>query len=278
MGKGRPTPKKTQNKRHDRIIGLITDFGNEDYYVGVLKGVIRKINPDVEIIDIANEIPSFEIQSASFIIDKTFRYFPDDTIFLVVVDPGVGTSRPILLAQRAGQYFIAPDNAVLTPILQMPETYISELTNEDYFLIRGHSTFEARDKMASAAAYLAAGVDPAEMASPVTTYKAAPTYFPVILGDIINGSIAYIDKFGNIVTNVTADLLFTALKKSRKKNFKAIIKDEEVTAFYKAYAESEDGYFMLIGSHGNLEIAGYQSSAALNLDVYISQQVFIELF
>ncbi|MCI0470102.1 MAG: SAM-dependent chlorinase/fluorinase [Candidatus Aminicenantes bacterium] len=278
MGKGSPTPKKAQNKRYDRIIGLITDFGNEDYYVGVLKGVIKKINPAVEIIDIANDIPSYEIPSASFIIDKTFRFFPGNTIFLVVVDPGGGTSRPLLLAQRAGQYFIAPDNGVLTPILQMPGTYISEFCNEDYFLLRGHSTFEARDKMAPAAAYLAAGVDPGKMTSPVHSYKAAPTYYPQSFGDIIEGRIAYIDKFGNIITNVTADFLFTALKESRKKNFKTIIKDKEITGFFKTYAESGCEPFMLIGSHDNLEIAINRNSAASCFDAFISQPLTIEFF
>ena len=112
-----------------RICGLITDFGNKDYFIGTLKGVIKNINPDVEVIDISNDIPSYNILPASFTIDKTYPYFPVETIFLVVVDPGVVTQLKFLLVEYDNRFFIAPDNGVLTPILQKEEKTVGAIDN-----------------------------------------------------------------------------------------------------------------------------------------------------
>lgn len=255
--------------------GLITDFGNKDYFIGTMKGVIKKINPEVEVIDIANDIPSYSITAASFVIEKTYRFFPDYTIFLVVVDPGVGTKRRILLAQRDNQFFIAPDNGVLTPILQMNETAVSVLDKEKYFLITGYSTFEARDKMAPAAAYLSAGIDPGELSSPASNFILDTEYYPTRSGNTIAARVAYIDKFGNIMTNVTKDFLFAALEESGLTEFKAEINGKEIDGFFETYARAGPGPFMLIGSHDNLEIAVNQNSAASLLDARVGQRVLI---
>jgi hypothetical protein len=258
-----------------RTCGLITDFVTKDYFIGTMKGVMKKINPEIEIIDIANDIPSYSLMAASFVIDKTYRFFADFTIFLVVVDPGVGTNRRILLVQHENRYFIGPDNGVLTPILQQEKAAVSVLDNEAFFLIHGYSTFEARDKMAPAAAYLSAGIDPQELSSPVVDVILNPGYIPESSGNEITASIVYIDKFGNIISNVTRDFLFAALAGSGHETFKAEINGREITEFFGTYARAGPGPFMLIGSHGNLEIAVNQDSAATLLNARIGREIGI---
>jgi len=258
-----------------RMCGLITDFGTKDYFIGTMKGVMKKINPGIEIIDIANDIPSYSIMAASFVVDKTYRFFPEFTIFLVVVDPGVGTKRRILLVRHENRTFIGPDNGVLTPILQQQKAAVSILNNETFFLIRGHSTFEARDKMAPAAAYISAGIDPQALSSPAADAVLNPGYLPTSTGEKITARIVYIDKFGNIMSNVTKDFLFAALKDSGHEAFKAEINGSEITDFFETYARAGSGPFMLIGSHENLEIAVNQGSAADLLNARIGQEIEI---
>ena len=259
-----------------RICGLITDFGNKDYFIGTLKGIIKKINPNAEVIDISNDIPSYNILPASFTIDKTYPFFPLETIFLVVVDPGVGTHRKILLVEYENRFFIAPDNGVLTPILQKKEKTVRAIDNKNYFLIDNHSTFEARDKMAPAAAFLSRGIDPIEMTSPVSEFILNPDYFPTQSTDGIEARIVYIDKFGNLMTNVIETFLFDALEKSGLSTFKVELNGREIKAFYETYSRAGTGPFMLIGSHQNLEIAIDQDSAASALDAQIGQKILIK--
>jgi S-adenosylmethionine hydrolase len=260
------------------VCGLITDFGNKDYFIGVMKGLIKKINPDAEVIDISNEIPSYSLLPASFTLEQAYRFFPAGAIFLVVVDPGVGTERNILLVEYDNRFFIAPDNGVLTPILQKKEKTVFILDNKNYFLIDGVSTFEARDKMAPAAAYLSRGIDPREMGSllPGAEFVFNPDYFPSQLENGIRARIVYIDKFGNIMTNVSKDFLFEALEAPGFSTFKVILNNREIKHFHKTYGQAGAGPFMLIGSHQNLEIAINQGSAASFLDAKIGREAIIE--
>lgn len=259
------------------ICGLITDFGNKDYFIGVMKGVMKGITPGIDVIDISNEIPSYSLLPASFTIDQSYRYFPQSTVFLVVVDPGVGTERKILLVEHDNRYFIGPDNGVLTPILQKKQKVVGTLDNKKYFLIDGFSTFEARDKMAPAAAYLAGGIEPWEIAAPTSEFIVNRDYFPEKSNRTINARIVYIDKFGNIMTNVTKEFLFDALKETGLSKFKVELNGREIDRFHDtyAYAGSDSIPFMLIGSHQNLEIAMNMQSAAVYLDAVIGQKVTI---
>jgi S-adenosylmethionine hydrolase len=266
------------------ICALITDFGSRDYFIGVLKGVIKKVAPSAEVIDICNDIPSYSLLPASFVIDKSYRYFPDYTIFLVVVDPGVGTDRKILLVEHNNYFFIGPDNGVLTPILRKKEKKVSVIDKKKFFLIDGYSTFEARDKMAPAAAYLAAGLDPQELSSTTSRFILNRDYFPSISrsNGAVNARIIYIDKFGNIMTNVTRECLLDAQEASGCSRFKAVVGKNEITRYFETYdqagKESGSEPFMLMGSHRNLEIAVNQMSAAFALEAVIGQKVVIEYY
>ncbi len=143
---------------------MVTDFGEDDFFVASLKGVILKINPSVWIIDITHRIPSFDIQTTGFILLASYKYFPSQTIFLVIVDPGVGSERKILLARTKEYYFIAPDNGVLSLVLEEEQVEdLREVTNEEYFLPHLSNTFEGRDKMAPAAAWVSKGISCSEV-------------------------------------------------------------------------------------------------------------------
>lgn len=259
-----------------KILAFVTDFGMQDHFIGVMKGVVKKIDPEIDIVDLANEIPSYNLAAASFVVDKNFAYFPQGTVFLVVVDPGVGTDRKILLVEHGGYYFIAPDNGVLTPVLRKDEKRVWVIVKNRFFLVEGTSTFEARDKMAPVAAHLLKGVNPAEFARETAEFILNEHYFPIKLDDSIVGRIVYIDRFGNCITNVPRDYLFYILSTSRFKKFRVKIKDTDIIEYCDTYARGGDEPFMLTGSHQNLEIAMNRASAAQYLNISLNQKILIK--
>jgi S-adenosylmethionine hydrolase len=260
-------------------IGLITDFGENDYFVGTLKGVIKKINPQAEIIDICHGVPSYFIQGGSYVLEKTYRFFPAGTIFLVVVDPGVGTQRKLLLATAAGFSFVAPDNGILTPIFKLgKDITIREIDKDKYFLVSGSSTFEARDRMAPVAAHLSKGVAVSELGSETGEYVVNQDYYPQqVQPDRIEGRIIHVDKFGNMISNVPGQWLFEKLLAGGFKHFKLQINNQEVSEYRQNYASPSGLPFLLIGSHGNLEIAMNRRQAFRELKAQLNQK-FIILF
>jgi S-adenosyl-L-methionine hydrolase (adenosine-forming) len=258
-------------------IGMITDFGENDYFVGTLKGVIKKIAPKADIIDVCHGVPSYFIQGGSYVLEKTYRFFPSGTIFLVVVDPGVGTQRKLLLASAAGFSFVAPDNGILTPIFNLgPEVVVREISQDKYFLISGSSTFEARDRMAPVAAYLARGVEPEKIGDPTTEYVVNPDYYPQqVQPDRIEGRIIHVDKFGNIISNVPGQWLFEKLLACGCQHFKLRLNDQEIGEYRQNYASTSGSPFLLIGSHGNLEIAMNRRHAFRELKASLYQKLVV---
>jgi len=261
-----------------RMCALISDFGGKDYFAGVLKGVMKKINPHLEIIDICHEIPSYNILPASFALEKAFPFFPQGTIFIAIVDPGVGTARKILLVDYQGYYFLGPDNGILTPILEKENKMVYTIENRKFFLIEDNSTFEARDKMAPSAAYLSMGIQPRELGPEVSEFTINPNYFPVQDGNTLKGRVVYHDKYGNCMTNISRRLLFLTLQQSGFSNFKSLVNDREIKGYYHTYELAGRVPFMLIGSHQNLEIAINQGSAARVIDIQVGQEVIIHFY
>src|SRR5579864_6235147 len=152
------------------LITLTTDFGTSDHFAGTMKGVILRIAPTAQIIDISHEVQSFDVTGGAFTIAEAYRYFPKKTIHVVVVDPGVGSTRRPLLAEAAGQYFIAPDNGVLSMIFAGEKSKVRHITNERYFLHPVSRTFHGRDVFAPVAAHLASGIAPARFGKLVDDY------------------------------------------------------------------------------------------------------------
>jgi hypothetical protein len=262
------------------IIGLITDFGENDYFVGTLKGVIKNINPQADIIDICHGVPSYFIQGGSYVLEKTFQFFPNDTVFLTVVDPGVGTKRKLLLVTAAGYHFIAPDNGLLTPIFHLDQKkIIREIDQDNYFLISGSSTFEARDRMAPVAAHLSKGVAAADIGSETAEFVTNQEYYPQeAQPDRIEGRIIHVDKFGNMISNVSGKWLFEKLLARGFHHFKLQINDQEISEYRQNYASTSGLPFLLIGSHGNLEIAMNRSKAFRELQAELNQKFLITFY
>jgi len=251
------------------LIALMTDFGEDDFFVASLKGVIVKINPLARIIDITHRVPSFNIRAGSFILFSSYKYFPARTIFLVIVDPGVGSSRKILLARTKNYFFIAPDNGVLSLVLEEEDIkQLKEVTNTKYFLPKISGTFEGRDKMAPVAAWLSKGISCEEFGPEATSYKKFRVQKPQIKGNEIIGRILYIDKFGNMITNIPERMLEVLWKKTGKKRFSLSIKGREITSFGQSYSSvKKGGLLFLVGSLGLIEIAAKEISAARKLRI-----------
>lgn len=255
----------------------MTDFGEDNFFVASLKGVILKINPSARIVDITHRIPSYNLKAASFVLSASFRYFPPQTIFLVVIDPGVGSARKILLAKTKDYYFIAPDNGVLTLALEDKKVdRLREVTNDKYFLPEQSRTFEGRDRMAPAAAWLSKGISCEEFGPELSSYEKFRVEKPKIKGREIFGIILYEDKFGNLITNIPSEWLNRLQEKTGKGEFVLSVKGHEISFFVQSYASVKKGELLfLVGSVGTIEIAAGQESASKKLKAKIGNEVRI---
>jgi S-adenosylmethionine hydrolase len=183
-------------------IVILTDFGTHDPYVGIMKGVIAGISPGSQIIDLSHEIPPGDIQQASIVLWQSVSYFPKGTIFLVVVDPGVGTQRHPLIIHSGGNYFIGPDNGIFTFIFEK-STLAWELENPDFQLPNPMRTFHGRDIFAPAAAFVARGIQGDEFGNSISKLVKipAPRLESAIPGVIV-GEALHADHFGNVITSI----------------------------------------------------------------------------
>ncbi|MFQ6082833.1 MAG: S-adenosyl-l-methionine hydroxide adenosyltransferase family protein [Candidatus Aminicenantia bacterium] len=264
------------------IIVLMTDFGEDDFFVGSIKGVILKINPRVKIVDLTHRIPSFNIRAADFILSACYRYYPSKTIFVVVVDPGVGSSRKILLVKTKDYYFIAPDNGVLTSVLEVnPPQEIIALTNSKYFLSKITSTFHGRDIISPVAGWLSKGIPLQEFGSKVSDYLKLDIHLPKIMnGKEIECEVVYIDKFGNLITNISQKMIAKDLDLIKSQKISLWIKNKEITtSFRKSYFQGKkDEVFLIYGSLGYLEIVLNQASAAERLNISMGEKFRIRIY
>ena len=184
-------------------IALLSDFGTRDHYVGVMKGIVLGINPEVTLVDLSHDVPPHDIAAAAHELTSTYRYFPAGTIFLVVIDPGVGSARRGIAAEAGVWRFVAPDNGVLTGVFQeLPPRKVVELTERRYARPTVSRTFEGRDRFAPAAAWLSKGVQLTALGRPVSDYTMLDLPRPVVEDARLTGVVSRIDRFGNIITNL----------------------------------------------------------------------------
>ena len=246
------------------FITLTTDFGTTDHFAGAMKGVIASIAPGAESVDISHQLTRFDITEAAFFIGEIWRNWPPKTIHVVVVDPGVGSSRRPILIEADRQYFIGPDNGVFSFVLKQAKKWSArELTNNKYFNKAVSRTFHGRDIFAPVAAHIASGVKPTLLGKKI----ADPLCLALPVPDRTSrrgftGTILKVDHFGNCITNfLSAD--FPAIQTSP---FEAVVGLETVRRLALHYSECEPGEFFLIeGSSGYLEISLSQDSAAKRL-------------
>src|SRR6185503_11889052 len=184
------------------VIALLSDFGTRDHYAGTMKGVMTGICPDVTLVDITHEITPHDVLEGAVQLAASCRYFPAGTIFLAIVDPGVGSSRRGIAVEAGDYRFVAPDNGVLTAVLHdIPPKRIVELTERRYARPTVNRTFEGRDRFAPAAAWLAKGIQLSALGRTVTTYHQLEIQQPEV-GDQLIGVVRLVDRFGNLVTNI----------------------------------------------------------------------------
>ncbi len=274
-------------------IALLTDFGNDDIYVGVMKGVMRGIHPQADFIDITHTISPQHVREAAFNLANAYRYFPQGTVFLVVVDPGVGSLRRPIAVQAGGYRFVAPDNGVLSYTLGfVDQVEAVALDNPTYHLSNVSQTFHGRDIFAPVTAHLAGGVPLSAIGSPVTDLIALPTPTLEISPTVIQGEVLDIDRFGNLITSIGRLAWVDASRITLNPAFgrelfnvpidiaqaEVWVNKQNVSAIQRSYSDVPRGELLgLLGSSGYLEISVNQGNAAQRLDASVGDSVELKL-
>ncbi len=241
------------------IITLTTDFGLADHYVGVMKGVIAGINPDARVIDISHDVSSYQVAHGAFVIAQAYRYFPAGAVHVVVVDPGVGSERRPIVAQAAGQFFVAPDNGVLSQVYEREDHTVRAIDADRFTLKPTSRTFHGRDLFAPVAARLSKGGRLEQFGEVVDDYtRLEPTTPRLVEPGHWRGRVLNIDRFGNVVTSFPAELLAES-----PAEFRLVAGSLTVDATAVTYTDAPpDAPFVIAGSSGYLEISINQTSAA----------------
>ncbi len=267
-------PSKNSNTRS--LITLSTDFGTADHFVGTMKGVILKIAPEAALVDISHDIAPFEVMDGAFTIAQAYRFFPAGSIHVVVVDPGVGTSRRAVLVEAAGQRFIGPDNGVFSMIYDRESHRVRELSNRKLFLPEVSSTFHGRDIFAPVAAHIAAGVAPARVGKLISDYVQLGLMKPVQMARRVwSGTVLKVDRFGNLITNLHVDQ-FPAV---RTQSFELSIGLRRLYDLSTTFADCLEGEpFVILGSSGYLEVVINQGSATKMLGCAAGSPVELTFF
>lgn len=247
------------------VIALLSDFGTRDHYAGTMKGVALAICPDLTFVDISHQVPPHDVVAGALELAAAYKYFPAGTIFLVVVDPGVGSTRRGIAAEAGDYKFVAPDNGVLTAVFdEHAPKRVVELTERRYARPTVSRTFEGRDRFAPAAAWLAKGIELVALGRPAGAIHRLDLPHAQLDGDRIAGEVLRVDRFGNLITNIdrkTFDRLAGAPLEIQ-------VGSRVVSKVVSAYADAAPGELCaLFGSTDHLEIAANGASAAAELDL-----------
>ena len=241
------------------LITLMSDFGVSSPYVAQMKGVLSTRQPDARVVDLTHSIPAQNVQAGAVVLDDLAPWFPEGTVNIAVVDPGVGTDRRILAAKVGRWNFVMPDNGLLTPLVDRFELKsIVELNRPEFWLSAVSSTFHGRDIMSPVAAGISRGVPIEELGSPVTDWIRMDIPRATVGRREIEGEVIYVDSFGNLITNVLAEDV------SQADVFN--IAEHQAAGLVRTYAEQTPGRLVaLIGSSGRLEFAVVDGSAVEQL-------------
>ncbi len=265
--------------RQRATITLTTDFGLSDEYAGVLKGVIYSKAPEAHIVDLSHSIPSYDISKAAYLIASAYHYFPPRTIHLVVVDPGVGGDRDIILLQAEDHFFLGPDNGVLGLIIKNHQDVKAfKVTNSDLFLKPICPTFHGRDIFAPVAAHLASGADPGTVGAEIQPEQLEALDFPQPAIDRtkkqISGTIISIDHFGNSMSNICKSSVGEISSCPEDDSFSLAVGGNTIQPLKKTYQDAGIGEALIIyNSRNYLEIAVNQGNAAQMLQIQPDDQV-----
>ena len=268
------TGRKGSVSPHLPVITLLTDFGTQDYFVGAVKGVIATHNPQAHVIDITHDIPPHDIDAAAFTLLACYQTFPKGTVHLAVVDPGVGSSRRAIIVSAGTYLFVGPDNGIFSYIYETVSAFkVYQITNEYYFRLPVSSTFHGRDIFAPVAAALSDGVRPSSFGCEINDpTRLRPLTISDNGGELVEGRVIHIDRFGNCITNLTRQ----NLRPGDEKTSSLLINDQRITTFQDHFSVKEGRkkqLFAIWGSAGFLEIAAKNRSAAKILGARCGQPV-----
>lgn len=247
------------------VIALLSDFGTRDHYAGTMKGVMIGICPDVTLLDITHDITPHDVVEGALQLAASYRFFPAGTIFLAIVDPGVGSPRRGIAAEAGDYRFVAPDNGVLTAVLrELPPKRVVELTERRYARPTVSRTFEGRDRFAPAAAWLAKGIQLSALGRTVTSYQQVDLPQVAVDETHLGGVVLLVDRFGNLVTNIDRRT-FEAFTRSQPVTLR--VAGRPIAGVVATYADIRAGEVCaLFGSTEHLELAVNGGSAATALD------------
>lgn len=254
-----------------RTISLLTDFGLRDPYVGIMKAVIASRAPAASVIDLSHSVSPQDVTEAAFFIASSFPYFPVDTVHVIVVDPGVGSGRAVVAMRAAGHFFLAPDNGVLTRIMENASIEeIVRVENEGYFLHPVSRTFHGRDIFAPVAAAVAEGLQLAELGPLIGAADAVRIRLPgpsLTEKGCLKGEVIAVDGFGNLITNLDEESLARVSAGKDPSALSVEIGESFIQGLSSSYrAVPEGGLLAIIGSRGYLEISVNQGDAGRHLN------------
>ena len=250
-------------------IALMTDFGLRDPFAGIMKGVILGVNPSARIVDVCHDIRQGDIKSAAFALFMAFAYFPAETMFVIVVDPGIGTERKAIAAEIEDKIVVCPDNGILSWVLHHHELRKAvELSNGRLFLPNVSGTFHGRDVFAPVAANLSLGVGLQELGKEIKELTTFPIPEVGEQGPGIQGEVVYMDRFGNLITNILSERL--------PDKARIHIGSVEVMGVGEAYGDVPQGHAVaVVGSMGCLEIAVNGGDASQMLGASIGTHISV---
>lgn len=258
------------------LITFTTDFGTSDHFVATMKAVVLGIAPQARIIDITHEVTAFEVVEAAYTLAQAYPYFPKKTIHVVVVDPGVGSTRRPILAEMGGHFFVAPDNGALSLVFSREKAKVRHITNEKFMLHPVSRTFHGRDVFSPVAAHLAAGVAPAKFGKLIEDHLRLTLDKPNRSGKRSwTGTVLKVDRFGNLITNFHID----EFPQITARPFDLNIGLEKINRLALTFTECDPGEaFAIVGSSGYIEVAVNQGSAARALGCGAGSPVELALF
>ncbi len=261
-----------------RIVTLLTDFGTRDWFVGVVRGVILARAPGVQVVDLSHHVPPGDVNTAAVMLEVAAPEFPAGTVHVAVVDPGVGTSRRALCVAAAGQLFLGPDNGILEAGLAAPDAQAFELSEERYFRLPLSRTFHARDVFAPIAAALCVGVEARALGPPVRDAARLERQNSERRDAELWGRVAYIDHFGNCLTNLSEEAITQAFPGTPPQDLQVVIGTHLLRGLSESYSGVPRGTLLaLIGSTGRLEVAQFGTHAASRLGAAVGDVVRVRV-
>lgn len=254
------------------IITLTTDFGTKDGFVGAMKGVILSLAPGASVVDITHDVPPQSVWDAAFALEASCPYFPEGTVHLAVVDPGVGGERRALIFRTGRYLLVGPDNGVFSLLLRKePPIRVVSIENRELMLPEVSRTFHGRDIFAPAAAHLVRGVPPESFGPEVEDWVDLNVPEPEVRGDFVIGKVVHVDRFGNLITNVKMEHLPFPPEEG------VVRVGGATTKIYPVYSSVPKGFpLALFGSSGRLEVAVREGSAHRTLEVGEGEDVVVE--